>query len=230
MSSTTVGLYARSEKGEVSHGCLPQLGHTNSCTHRVYWEHLKNEGASFFEEKKFPSGDDLPRYKTGKIPILTAASPDTPSCSGPGAPPPGLTTWVSSDGRRRRGPGGSCRGGGRGRRGGARSWTKRNFSKKSFKKPTYISWTGNVCFLVFLKCKVFLNRKMKDMYIVFFIFLLIFFEKLCFTMLKKEMRAWMHLNMGDMREVKLLGRGVQILFSRRGIKKICSGRGRNCFL
>ncbi len=31
-------------------------------------------------------------------------------------------------------------------------------------------------------------------------------------------------------EVKLLGRGVQILFSGRGMVKICSGRGRNCFI
>ncbi len=31
-------------------------------------------------------------------------------------------------------------------------------------------------------------------------------------------------------KVILLGREVQILFSGRGIVKICSGRGRNCFI
>ena len=31
-------------------------------------------------------------------------------------------------------------------------------------------------------------------------------------------------------KVKLVGRGVQILFSGRGIVKICSGRGINCFI
>ncbi len=36
---------------------------------------------------------------------------------------------------------------------------------------------------------------------------------------------WAH-----MCEVKLLGRGVQILFSRRGMVKICSGRGIKCFI
>ena len=31
-------------------------------------------------------------------------------------------------------------------------------------------------------------------------------------------------------EVKLVGRGVQILFSGRGMVKIGLGRGRNCFI